>query len=732
MNEKDRDFSTLDLEAIIREFGGGTDPLLQDEKLNTTSLNELIASVSAEEEAAPGESPEAEAAPDKAAEPEQSAEPDAAPPAAAEEAPEQEPTVRLEEISNAAEKVAEEEKSRPEKAEPLCEEEDEAEEVKVWQPSQKKTPPALKPAAKAGDAPEPENEATYDDEDDDEVELPHLPPLIFKPKSRLQQLRSELVAGPEKRYYELTEMGVGKLQLAIFLCLVVIVLSGTSMVMYGAGMIAVKRLKLMIFCQILTMLLGGLLGSHQMVEGLCDILRGRFTLNTLLGVSFVACCVDGVFCLLEERIPLCAAFTLQVAMSLWATYHKRTTEMGQMDSLRKAVRLDAVVRYEEFYENKAGYLRREGHVDDFMVHYDEISGPEKLQNRFAALSLVAAIGVAVAAGLLHSLSMALQIFSATLLVAAPASIFVTLSRPAAVVERKLHSLGTVLCGWSGVLGLCGKGVIPLKDQDLFPNGTAKLNGVKFYGDRDPEETIAYAAALINANGGSLAPAFNQLLDSRGGICYGAENLQYYGNGGIGGEVCGEPVLIGTMEFLKAMGVEIPEETMVKQAVYISIDGEFSGLFAINYTRTKFSVGGISTLSNYRHVSPIVVARDFMLTAPFLKEKFGISGKRLTFPERAVQDALAARKPAEDAAALALTTQDGLAPLAYAITGARALRAASRLGMAIHIIGGALGIAIMLALAIVGAVHLVGPLHVLLYQLIWMVPGLLVTMWPHTI
>ena len=86
----------------------------------------------------------------------------------------------------------------------------------------------------------------------------------------------------------------------------------------------------------------------------------------------------------------------------------------------------------------------------------------------------------------------------------------------------------------------------------------------------------------------------------------------------------------------------------------------------------------------------------------------------------------------DAPTLALTTQDGLAPAAYALTGARALRTACRLGLAIHIIGGILGMLIMAALAIVGATHLLTPIHVLLYQLVWMVPGVLVTLWTRTI
>lgn len=579
---------------------------------------------------------------------------------------------------------------------------------------------------------EPEEEVEDDDDDEIEVNFPHLPPLIFRPRSRLGELKRQLVAGPEKRYYELAEIGVGKVQIAMLLSLVVILISGAAALLYNAGEVAENRIRLLIFSQVLSMLLGGLLGCQQMIDGIWDLFQRKFTLNTMLAITFAACCVDSVFCFQEQRVPLCAAFTLEVFMALWSTYHKRTTEMGQMDTMRKAVRLDGVVKCEEYLESRAGFLRKEGQVEEFMDHYNEVTGPEKLQRAYAVLSLLVSIGVAVVAGFFHGVSMAIQIFSTTLLAAVPVSMFITLTRPEAVLERKLHSLGTVLCGWSGVKSLCGKGVLPMTDYDLFPAGATKMNGVKFYGDRDPEDVIAYASALMSANGGSLAPIFEQLLDSRAGAHYPAVNMQHYGNGGIGGEVCDEPVLMGTLEFLKDMGVEIPEGIMVKQAVYVSIDGELSGLFAITYTRTKFAAGGLATLHNYRRVAPVVIAKDFMLTASFLKEKFGIRNRRMIFATREQREALEKVQPAEEATSLAMVTQEGLAPVAYAITGAKALRTASRLGMAVHILGGVLGMLIMLALAVLGSAHLLTPVHILFYQLIWTVPGLLVSAWPRTI
>ena len=80
----------------------------------------------------------------------------------------------------------------------------------------------------------------------------------------------------------------------------------------------------------------------------------------------------------------------------------------------------------------------------------------------------------------------------------------------------------------------------------------------------------------------------------------------------------------------------------------------------------------------------------------------------------------------------MTTRDGLASVAYAITGARALHTASRLGLTVHMIGGILGMLIMAALAVLGSTALLTPIHILLYQLVWMIPGFVVTMWTRAI
>ena len=83
-------------------------------------------------------------------------------------------------------------------------------------------------------------------------------------------------------------------------------------------------------------------------------------------------------------------------------------------------------------------------------------------------------------------------------------------------------------------------------------------------------------------------------------------------------------------------------------------------------------------------------------------------------------------------AAAMTTREDLISSAYAISGARALRTAWTMGLVLHVLSGVIGLLIMLALGYLGSVTLLTPTNVLLYQLVWLAPALLITEWTRTV
>ncbi len=565
-------------------------------------------------------------------------------------------------------------------------------------------------------------------------------PIQFQPRSRRRELKRKLIEGPEKRFYELSERGVGKLQVAIFLSLLVVLIAAVSTGMYAFGLVQENRLRLLVFGQFLAMLVSALLGSNQLIEGVADLTRKKFTLNTLLAITFFVCFADAMVCLKQVRVPCCAAFSLEMTMSLWSTYQRRCRDMSQLDTMRKATRLDGVAVCPDYLEGKKGLLRKEGQVEDFMDSYEAKGRPEKSLNIYSFIAMCAAFAVGIAGGIMTGFASGIpagfaagvQVTAVSLLAAVPATAFICHSRPAWILERRLHRLGTVLCGWQGVEGLAGNAVFPLTYDDLYPAGTVRLNGVKYFGSRDPDQVVEYAAAVIAADKGGLESLFTQVLDTHNGRHYDADQLCHYENGGVQGIVEGEKVLLGSAAFMKDMDIEVPENARLSYAVYIAIEGELSGLFAVSYEKSQSAAAGLTTLNSYRGLQCVLTSDDFMLTYGFLRGKFGIKTKRFLLPEYAVREQLRQKEPEQAAPAMMLTTALGLAPLAYGVTGARVLKNTSRMGTVLHIVGGAIGLAIMVLLVVLGALQLLTPANMFLYQLVWMIPALLITEWTRSI
>ncbi len=592
-------------------------------------------------------------------------------------------------------------------------------EARIWNPAEK---PRSEP---------------FSDQWEPEYEQPigeYIPPqpIQFHPRSRLHELKRKLVAGPEKRFYELSEQGIGKLQSAIFLSMLVALISAASTAMYAFGLVEENRLRLMVFGQFLALLVSALLGSFQLIEGLADLRKKRFTLNTMLCITFVMCCIDGALCLHQVRVPCCAAFSLAVTMSLWSAYQRRNTELSQLDTMRKAIRLDGITACYDYLDGKTGFLRKEGQVEDFMDHYNGPVKPETTLNVYSLVATILAFIIGIVAAVLFGIAAGVQVTAVSLLAAVPATAFIAHSRPMWILERRLHRLGTVLCGWQGVEGLRGKAVFPVTFDDLFPADTVRLNGVKYFGSREPDVVIAYASAVITADNSGLSNLFAHILDRHNGRHYDAYNLLNYENGGVGGIVEGEAVLIGSYSFMKEMEIPMPENAKVSYGVYVAIEGELSGLFAVSYEKTQSAAAGLSTLSTYRRLQCAVASNDFMLTQGFLKNKFGINPKRILLPEYPVRAQLQEKQESADGQVLLMTTALGLAPLAYGVTGARALRTTCRMGTVLHIVGGAVGLAIMILLVVLGALELLTPANMFLYQLVWMIPALLFTEWTRSI
>ena len=578
------------------------------------------------------------------------------------------------------------------------------EDVRVYQPAKKKKP---------DDAPKPEK---------------YQKPIDFPNKKQakpvLDAWKDDPAHDPQAGQKRLKRLQTGlMLHLALLL-----LASASALCAYQAeGLL----LKWMVAVQLLILLLSAGLGFRRLADGVEALRQRGFRLSSLLVFSFALCCLDGLLCLSSQNIPFGAVFALQMLLAQWGEYQKHQTQMSQLDTLRKATDLTAVVKTEQYFKGQPAYQTVEGSAEAFVKHYREEVGPEKSMHRYAWGIVVLGAVLAVITVVLHGFVAGLRVYAAALLAAVPASSFVSIQRPAAILEKRMHKLGTVLCGWHGLQNIEKHGFYPLGHKDLFPDNHVKLNGVRFYGERNVSTIVSYVSALMAADGGALAQPFEQLRDSRNARVCRVEELTSYPDG-IGGQIDGLSVVAGTLEFMENMGVSLPDGARIPYGVYAAVNQSLCAVFAVSFTRSKSSASGLRTLCDSSYVRPILVDCDYILTEQFLEEKLGVDAHRMKFPDCMTRMKLAQKQPSAGATAIALVTRGGLAQRAYAITGGAALRSAWRAGVAVHVLGGGIGFVAVAALALKGALFLLTPYNLLLYGCVWMIPGLLMAEWTRSV
>lgn len=550
-------------------------------------------------------------------------------------------------------------------------------------------------------------------------------PIRFPPKNQAKNLQQRLEEDAEAQYRKVSPSTLGHLKAGILLNLILFFASAGTAFLYQQ--VDGAKLKLMILGQVVVLLLSAFVGWKQLLDGVTHMFHRRFRLSSLLVVTLAVCWIDALLCMKNLQLPFAAIFSLQMVMAQWAEYQRLQSQLSRLDTLRKATELTAVVKNPDYYKGQPAYQAVKAPDEAIPPIRQEPSHAEKLLCRYALLVVAGGALLALATGILYDATTGIRVYAAALLASLPATAFVCFQRPAAILERRLHKMGTILCGWEGLKHLEKQGYYPLTHEDLFPGSHVKLNGVRFYGERNPNTIVSYVSALMKADDGSLAKPFEQLRSSRNARVCKVEDLTSY-PGGVGGQIDGLSVIAGTLEFIENMGVEMPEVSHIPHAVYAAVNQSLCAVFAVNFTRSKSSAAGLRTLCDSGHVKPILVDCDFAMTDQFLEQRLGVDTRRMHFPDCMTRMTLSEKTPPADAPVIALTTRDGLMQRAFAVTGAASLRSSWRYGAAIHMLGGGIGFLAVALLALSGAAALLTPYNLLLYGFVWMIPSLLITEW----
>jgi len=201
----------------------------------------------------------------------------------------------------------------------------------------------------------------------------------------------------------------------------------------------------------------------------------------------------------------------------------------------------------------------------------------------------------------------------------PLSFSVPFGRTASHLARS----GAAAAGLYGAAAFASDRRLTVTDTDLFPPGAARLAGVKLYGE-EQNRALSYAASLAIQGGGLPARLFGDAIRRSRVSLQSLEHFHIHEDGGLGGMIHGETVLVGSPSFMRRQAVRLPHALASKTAVCLAVDGELAAVFTIKYAAAE-PVEYALRILRHSGFRLILATRDSNITPKFLKARFGWSG-----------------------------------------------------------------------------------------------------------
>lgn len=471
----------------------------------------------------------------------------------------------------------------------------------------------------------------------------------------------------------------------------------------GAGLLLTALACMPVWKQAVSLLREGRAG--------CELCAAVAVLTQLI------CCVCGMVTGSTLATPYAAAGALLILACQWGLY----LEASALRNAYHLLVLNGTVPYVASV-TAAGVCRQRGTAEGFYRLCSKPDPARRWQNY--ALPLVLATA-AVLSGVVCFSGGNMSDFPwvLTALTTAGAGLGIPLSGalPMYYLSRRLSRSGCAAAGYAGAKAVSRPRRLVLTDDDLFPAGTVTLNGYKVFGE-ERSRAVSYAASVARAAGSSLTPLLERQLTAEGGFRLPVEWVNYCEEGGVEANIRGETVLMGSAYFMKKRKVALPRDMKLSTGVFLAVDGALTAVFAVKYQPSRNAEWALRTLKRF-HIVPVLAVRSGNVTPGLIKRKFGVDAKPV-YPDVSTRLALAQLAEQQGEQPCVAICREGLMPLVESVAGSRRAVKAVRTATILSYIGAAAGVALAYYLTSVGNFALLTPIAMVLYQVLWLLPTLL--------
>lgn len=368
---------------------------------------------------------------------------------------------------------------------------------------------------------------------------------------------------------------------------------------------------------------------------------------------------------------------------------------------------------------------------DFFTRFLELSyrddATESIARIVSPIVFLCSILVGVVAFLLTvNLSDAIIGFAAVLCVATPFSATIAGALPVFRSCRALNEQGSMMAGGYTAETFAETDSVLLDIEQLFPEGSIILHGIKTFSQGRIDEAILDAASVICNTKNTLSSIFINVVQGDRKLLKPIDTIIYEDGMGLSAWVAGKRVLIGNRELMINHGVDIPshdyENKYVgagKDILYLANSGELTAMFVLSYHADKEVYRSLGVMA-HRGVKLVINCSDPNITVEKLSELFAYPESQMNLLSSKYQQKCAELTEKREKAPAAAVYNGELSTLSDLLNCCGIIRQSSFMAALIELVGIILSFVLVTIFLFTGNITSLSMGILLAFQLFWLV------------
>ncbi len=519
-----------------------------------------------------------------------------------------------------------------------------------------------------------------------------------------------------------------------------------------------------IYFNLISGVIGMVLCGAAVRGGLVKLFQGKGDCDTLCAVTSAVSLLTGVLQLVNTDYLQRSKAFLFIPAALLGLLFNTLGKLSMISRARKNFRFicsEGSRYYAEICEdeNEAGafakgvvgelpvlaVMRKTEYLTDFLAKSYCEDKADRISRVLAFFSLMigAIMGLLIylvpnaQEGMQNNLYWSVTVLNAFLCVFSPFSIMFIVNNPLRRATRSLIRSGSTILGYSTAERFSRANAVMTDVSAIFPASSVECTNLKpcrlqnSISNISLDQAIILAASLSIKTGSILSRLFFEMIGGKEELLEEIEGCVCEDNMGVMGWYGNKRLIMGNREHMKHHSIKVPELSAIAKycrsgsdAVYLAVGGELAIIFFIRLTANEAIRENLRELTQ-RGVSLIVKSTDSIITVAKIADLFDLDPEQVKIIGSNLHEQFAECTKYTSSGSGAFSGNGSFSGFARGICAAKKLVRDVGLSQTVMLAGVFLAAVLGVFLAFSTKTLAFSPTAIMLYQLLWMLPVLLV-------